>query len=56
MTNSPNPKLSPEKYARLKAEAQAPYKGLRKFIYLGSAIPNSNGINKNRMVFAFRGL
>lgn len=25
--------LSPEKYARLKAEAKAPYKGLRKFIY-----------------------
>jgi hypothetical protein len=24
----------PEKYARLKAEAQAPYKGLRIFIYL----------------------
>jgi hypothetical protein len=35
MINSPNPKLSPEKYARLKAEAQAPYKGFRKFIYLG---------------------
>ena len=35
MTNSPNPKLSPEKYARLKAEAEAPYKGLRKFMYLG---------------------
>lgn len=26
-------KLSPEKYARLKAEAKAPYRGLRKFIY-----------------------
>ena len=26
--------LSREKYARLKAEAQAPYRGLRKFIYL----------------------
>ena len=25
--------LDPEKYAYLKAEAQAPYKGLRKFIY-----------------------
>jgi len=25
--------LSPEKYARLKAEAQAPYRGLRQFIY-----------------------
>ena len=34
--NSPrNPKnLSPEKYARLKAEAQAPYRGLRKFVYV----------------------
>lgn len=32
-----NPKppqsLSPEKYARLRAEAQAPYRGLRRFIY-----------------------
>jgi hypothetical protein len=27
-------KLSPERYARLKAEAKAPYRGLRKFIYL----------------------
>ncbi len=26
-------KLDPEKYARLKAEAAAPYRGLRKFIY-----------------------
>ncbi|MEB3826764.1 DUF3493 domain-containing protein [Phormidium sp. CCY1219] len=26
--------LSPEKYARLKAEADAPYRGLRKFIYV----------------------
>ncbi|AFZ46548.1 hypothetical protein Cyast_0570 [Cyanobacterium stanieri PCC 7202] len=25
----------PEKYAYLKAEAQAPYRGLRKFIYIG---------------------
>jgi hypothetical protein len=34
--NSPrNPKnLSPEKYARLKAEARAPYRGLRKFVYV----------------------
>ncbi|MGA1622225.1 MAG: DUF3493 domain-containing protein [Synechocystis sp.] len=31
----PNPKLSPEKYDRLKAEATAPYRSLRKFIYLG---------------------
>ncbi|GAB4539720.1 MAG: hypothetical protein Tsb0014_30400 [Pleurocapsa sp.] len=27
--------LSPEKYARLKAEAKAPYKGLRMFVYVG---------------------
>lgn len=27
-------KLSAEKYAQLKAEAQAPYRGLRKFIYV----------------------
>lgn len=26
-------KLSPEQYARLKAEVKAPYRGLRKFIY-----------------------
>ncbi len=31
---NPNSKLSPEKYARLKAEAKAPYKGFRKFFYL----------------------
>ncbi len=28
------PQLDPEKYASLKAEAQAPYKGLRKFFYI----------------------
>ncbi|VEP15485.1 conserved hypothetical protein [Hyella patelloides LEGE 07179] len=28
-------KISPEKYARLKAEAKAPYRGLRKFLYIG---------------------
>jgi len=40
-SKNPNPKskinprqLSPEKYAKLKAEAQAPYRGLRKFIYV----------------------
>ena len=26
--------LTPEKYARLKAESQAPYRGLRKFFYV----------------------
>lgn len=39
MPPSPPPQrpafLSPEKFERLKAEAKAPYKGLRKFIYLG---------------------
>ena len=29
--------LSPEKYARLKAEAQAPFKSLRKFFYVAFA-------------------
>ena len=39
MTPEPSPQdqppkgMSPEKYARLRAEARAPYKGLRKFIY-----------------------
>ena len=28
-------KISPDKYARLRAEAKAPYRGLRKFIYFG---------------------
>lgn len=34
--NSPSsrPKLDPEKYAKLKAEAKAPYKGFRQFFYL----------------------
>lgn len=35
MTNSNRSKLDPEKYARLKAEAKAPYKGLRQFMYIG---------------------
>jgi hypothetical protein len=36
----PNPRsrLSPEKYARLKAEAEAPYKGLRQFFYIGFGV------------------
>ncbi|ACK66908.1 conserved hypothetical protein [Rippkaea orientalis PCC 8801] len=36
-SNKPRPPLSqqdPEKYARLKAEAQAPYKVLRQFFYI----------------------
>lgn len=32
-TNRNPQKLDPEKYARLKAEANAPFRGLRKFFY-----------------------
>jgi Low psii accumulation1 / Rep27 len=32
--NKNKPSLTPEKYARLKAEAEAPYRGLRQFVYL----------------------
>lgn len=35
MTNSNKHNLSPDKYARLRAEAKAPYKGLRQFMYIG---------------------
>jgi hypothetical protein len=31
---NPKNRLDPERYAHLKAEAIAPYRGLRKFIYL----------------------
>ena len=34
----PKTKLEPEKYARLKAELDAPYRGLRKFIYVAFTI------------------
>ncbi|MDJ0556511.1 MAG: DUF3493 domain-containing protein [Microcoleaceae cyanobacterium MO_207.B10] len=30
----PQSKLDPEKYARLKAELDAPYRGLRQFVYV----------------------
>ena len=30
-----NKRFTTEQYARLKAEAQAPYRGLRKFVYVG---------------------
>lgn len=33
LPDTPPKGMNPEKYARLRAEAQAPYKGLRKFIY-----------------------
>jgi Low psii accumulation1 / Rep27 len=35
--------ISPEKYARLRAEAAAPYLGFRRFIYLGAAASGSIG-------------
>jgi hypothetical protein len=38
----PASRLSPDKYARLRAEAAAPYRGLRKFIY--GAVGASGGI------------
>lgn len=30
---TPKPRFSPEKYAKLREEAQNPYRGLRRFIY-----------------------
>lgn len=39
----PNSTLSPEKYARLKAETQAPYRGVRRFFYLGFAASGAMG-------------
>ena len=45
--SSPRPKaarnLSPEKYARLQAEAKAPYRGFRRFIYLAFAASGGLG-------------
>lgn len=35
--------MSPERYARLVAEAKAPYKGLRKFIYGAVGISGAIG-------------
>ncbi|MEB3272350.1 MAG: DUF3493 domain-containing protein [Prochlorothrix sp.] len=49
MTSSPPPKprnpnnLSPEKYARLRAEMAAPYRGLRQFIYVTCAASGGIG-------------
>ncbi len=47
--NSKN-RLTPEQYSRLKAEIKAPYKGLRKFIYLGLGASGFIG----SVVFMFR--
>lgn len=33
----------PEKYAFLKAEAEAPYRGLRKFVYVGFGVSGAIG-------------
>ena len=45
--NSPSPgsksSLSAEKYARLRAEAKSPYRGLRRFFYLGFAASGAMG-------------
>ncbi|MBD2774877.1 DUF3493 domain-containing protein [Iningainema tapete] len=40
--NSQN-RIKPEQYARLKAEMKAPYRGLRKFIYLVCGASGSIG-------------
>lgn len=34
----PGERLGPEKYARLRAEAKAPYRGLRQFVYIAFGI------------------
>lgn len=34
----PPSSLDPEKYAQLKAEMQAPFRGLRQFIYIGCGV------------------
>lgn len=36
--NGSSKRFTPEQYARLKAEAAAPYRGLRKFIYVACGI------------------
>jgi Low psii accumulation1 / Rep27 len=44
MTQSnPRSRLSAEKYAHLKAEAEAPYKGLRQFFYVGFGVSGCIG-------------
>ncbi|MEY2983740.1 MAG: hypothetical protein RLZZ568_357 [Cyanobacteriota bacterium] len=40
----PNPKVSPQNYARLQAEAEAPYRSLRKFMYLGFGASGMIGV------------
>ncbi|XGV97295.1 MAG: DUF3493 domain-containing protein [Leptolyngbya sp. BL-A-14] len=40
---SPLQQTDPEKYAFLKAEAEAPYRGLRKFVYVSFAASGAIG-------------
>ncbi|WP_008311790.1 DUF3493 domain-containing protein [Leptolyngbya sp. PCC 6406] len=40
---TPPPGMSPERYARLVAEAKAPYRGFRKFIYGAFGISGAIG-------------
>lgn len=40
---SPNSSISPEKYARLRAETKAPYRGVRRFFYVGFAASGAMG-------------
>lgn len=40
---NPKNRIKPEQYARLKAEITAPYRGLRKFIYLVCGASGSIG-------------
>ncbi|MEM9543168.1 MAG: DUF3493 domain-containing protein [Cyanobacteria bacterium P01_E01_bin.42] len=41
--NKPAKSLSPEEYKRLKAELKSPYRGLRRFIYVGFAASGAIG-------------
>jgi hypothetical protein len=47
---NPKTRLSPEQYARLKAEMATPYRGLRQFIYIGVGASSFIGA----FVFFFR--
>jgi Low psii accumulation1 / Rep27 len=37
-SKSPKRKIDPELYAQLRAEAKAPYRGLRQFVYFGCGV------------------
>ena len=38
LKNRSNERFTPEQYARLKAEAATPYRGLRKFVYVAFGV------------------